>query len=482
MNGFGAREAEGGGFVMSRGRGKRDHSPFTETASPLVGSLPTTDHLSSPLVGMARSEDMFYGWVVTWSAFTVLAVTYGVQFSFGVFLPEIVEETGWSRTQLSIAISVYILVYGALSGLTGVITDRIGPRKVIFVGGLFLGAGYLLAALSRELWQFFLALGLVAAIGMSASFIPCAATVTRWFERDRGKALGLATSGGSFGGFLIPPIAGLLAGLLGWRHTYVVLAVSTSALLTVAAFLMLRDPAEKGLRPDGAAPDETEDAAGPETEWGYTRREATRMPEFWVTGAIFFFTWLAVFMPLVHLIPFTEDLGIGKTAAATMLSAVGMGGLAGRTLTGLISDRIGRLASLTIVLSIQALAFGIFATSSDFVVLFPTAAAFGFGYGGTTAMFPAIHADQFGEAHIGAIVGAVFAVAGSAGAFGPAIAGYIYDLTSSYRLAFVIGAGLNLVGLLFAGVLRLLRTRHTDAHAATAPTVFLITSVPTKMP
>jgi MFS transporter, OFA family, oxalate/formate antiporter len=418
---------------------------------------------------------VFYGWVVTWSAFTVLAITYGVQFSFGVFLPEIVEETGWSRTQLSLAISVYILVYGLLSGVTGVVTDRIGPRKVIFGGGLFLGVGYVLAAMSQQLWQFFVALSFVAAIGMSASFIPCAATVTRWFERDRGKALGLATSGGSFGGFLIPPIAGLLMGPLGWRGTYVVLAVSTTALLMLAAYLMLRDPSEKGLHPDGVARDGAATATRAEPEWGYTRREAMAMPEFWVTGAVFFFTWLAVFMPLVHLIPFTEDLGIGKAAASTMLSAVGIGGLVGRTLTGMISDRIGRIPSLTAVLAIQAVAFAIFATSSEFAVLVPTAAAFGFGYGGTTTMFPAIHSDQFGQAHIGAIVGAVFAVAGSAGAFGPAIAGYLYDLTDSYRLAFAIGGALNLVGLLFVGMLCLLHRRDTAPRPATAPAVFSVT-------
>lgn len=423
---------------------------------------------------MAGRRGVFYGWVVTWSAFTVLAVTYGVQFSFGVFIPEIVEETGWSRTQLSLVISLYILVYGLLSGATGVVTDRIGPRKVIFAGGVFLGVGYVLAAASQELWQFLGALALVAAIGMSASFVPCAATVTRWFERDRGKALGLATSGGSFGGFLIPPIAGILTGSLGWRGTYVVLAVSTTALLTLAAYLMLRDPSEKGLSVDGVDRDGVTPAASADPEWGYTRGEAMRTPEFWVTGAVFFFTWLAVFMPLVHLIPFAEDLGISKAAASTMISAVGIGGLLGRTATGVISDRIGRLPSLAAVLTIQVVAFAVFATSSELAILFPTAAAFGFGYGGTTTMFPAIYSDQFGQAHIGAIVGAVFAVAGSAAAFGPAIAGYLYDLTDSYRLAFAIGGAFNLVGLLFVGVLRWFFKRQAAPPPTTAPAVFSV--------
>lgn len=414
---------------------------------------------------------LFYGWVVTWAAFGVLAISYGIQFSFGVFLPDVAEDTGWSRTQLSLAISAYIFVYSALSGFSGSLTDRTGPRRVIVLGGLFLGCGYVLTGFAQELWQFFIALSLIAAMGMSAAFVPCSATVARWFERDRGKALGIATSGGSFGGFFIPPLAGVLTTAVGWRATYMILGASAFILLLLASRLIVRDPAEKGLEVDGRP----RTAARPGTAtttirpvWGLTRAEAMRTPVFWVAGGVFFFTWMAVFMPLVHLTPFTEDLGIGKATASTMISAIGVGGLLGRTGTGVISDRIGRLPSLASVLVVQIASFSVFATSSSLLLLFPAAVAFGLGYGGSTTMFPAIFSDQFGQAHIGAITGAIFAGSGSAAAFGPAIAGYLYDLTGSYRLAFAMGGAMNLAGLLL--VLALWRvTRAHPVVTLTAP-------------
>ena len=208
-------------------------------------------HLTSNGRKANSKSNLFYGWVVTWTAFGILAVSYGVQFSFGVFLPDIVEDTGWSRTQLSLVISAYILVYSVLSGFSGAMTDRSGPRKVIVFGAFFLGLGYALTGIAQNLWQFFIALGLIAAIGMSATFVPCSVTVARWFDRDRGKALGIATSGGNFGGFLVPPIAGLLINAYGWRTTYVILGLVVAILMVGASFLIVRDRSEKGLEVDG---------------------------------------------------------------------------------------------------------------------------------------------------------------------------------------------------------------------------------------
>ena len=124
----------------------------------------------------------YYGWVVAWTAFGVLSITYGIQFSFGVLLPSIVEDLGVSRTAASLCFSVYVFVYSALSSVSGSVTDRRGPRIVLVSGAVLLGTGYLLSALSQQLWQLLVALGLIAGMGMSASFVPCNATVVRWFR------------------------------------------------------------------------------------------------------------------------------------------------------------------------------------------------------------------------------------------------------------------------------------------------------------
>src|SRR6185436_285058 len=145
------------------------------------------------------SRPLFYGWVVVGGAFAILFMAYGAQYSFGVFLSAMLDELGWSRTGLSGAFSLYAFVYTGLALVAGRLTDRWGPRAVIAVGGAFLGAGWVAMGGVREPWHPYVFYGLVAAIGMSAAFVPCSATVARWFVRRRGLAVGLALGGMGLG-------------------------------------------------------------------------------------------------------------------------------------------------------------------------------------------------------------------------------------------------------------------------------------------
>lgn len=396
-----------------------------------------------------------------------MAVAYGVQFSFGVLIPDIEADTGWTRTQISLAYSFYVVVYSSLSIISGLVTDRSGPRIVLVAGAVFLAGGYILTALSQQLWQLYLALGVLAAIGMSAAYVPCNATVVRWFIRRRGQALSLSTAGVGFGGLLIPPLAGLSSSVWGWRSTYVGLALVAGVCLLVAARVMAGSPEERGLLPDGdravlAAPDRADGVIVPvpgEEPVGLSVRAAVRTSVFWIIAAVFGATWLVVFFPPVHLSPFAEDLGLSRAAASFAVGAIGLGGLAGRLFSGSASDRVGRVPTLAAVVFLQALAFAGFAVSHGPLTLYPAAIAFGFGYGGSTALFPAVVGDQFGRANVGALVGLIFGGAGSLAAVGPAFAGYLYDATGGYRGAFALAAGANLVSLGFVALLTVVTSR-----------------------
>lgn len=460
----------------------------------MTGSDTDTQTERGPLTAPGRPT-RYYGWVVAWTAFGVLTVTYGVQFSFGVLLPSIVEDLGVSRTAASLCFSVYVFVYSALSSYSGSLTDRRGPRPVLAAGALLLGTGYALSAASQELWQLMIALGLIAGAGMSASFVPCNATVVRWFLRRRGQALSISTSGGSCAAVVMPLLMGWLIDRTSWRVLYLVMATVVFVGLLVASRLIVASPEAKGVSIDGelghrAAAGEAGAAAGSGTPAGagagaatvvaatvldvsadepsMTRGEAMRTGVFWVLAAIFLCTWLVVFLPLVHLSPFARGLGASAGLASTLVSAVGIGGLFGRTMTGGVSDRIGRDATLAVVLGVQVVAFLIFAASRSLWPVYPAAVVFGFGYGGTTTVFPAIVADRFGRAHAGAIVGLLFAGAGSMAAVGPFAAAWIYDSTGSYRVAFLLSGAVNLVGLVLCGLLR--KPRPT-ATTGTAPSV-----------
>ncbi|MGE0826358.1 MAG: MFS transporter [Candidatus Binatia bacterium] len=430
-----------------------------KTEETTVNSSPT---IPASSVVLAR---FFYGWVVVGCAFTVLCVAYGIQFTFGVFMPAISQETGWDRASLSLPYSLYIFLYSALGVVTGRLTDRWGPRIVITVGGCLLSLGILLTSQVQTLWQMYLFFGLIAASGMSAAYVPCNSTVVRWFVERRGLALSLTSSGASFGNFLFPPLAATLIHAYGWRNSYIILGVLALLTISLCATFIARDPETLGLQPDGRLAEEplptAASAVAPFSSTDWTLATAQCTPAFWLLTVIFTLTWLVVFMPLVHVVPFAVDLGISPVRAAFGISAIGLGGFAGRLVIGAISDRCGRLPTLGLCLSLQAVAFLCFPISKGEMTLYSTAAVFGLSYGGITALFPALIGDFFGRAAVGSIVGFIFAVAGSPAAFGPLIAGYIYTASHSYTVAFLLSAALNTLALI---LLFFLKKPHQFAH------------------
>lgn len=412
---------------------------------------------------MSRQGRVYYGWVIAWTSFVVLTITYGVQFSFGVFRSSMAEDLGISTVQATLAFSVYVFVYSALSSLSGWATDRRGPRVVLAAAALILGSGYALTAGSQSWWQLVIALGLVAGLGMSGSFVPCNATVVRWFVRKRGRALSISTSGGSFAAIMMPLLAGWLIDRHSWRTIYLGFAAVIVVALLVASRIMVRDPEVLGLTMDGDPTPASGDVGATIDETSLTAGQAARTAVFWLVSSVLLLTWLVVFVPLTQLPSFAEDLGISRGVAASLISAVGVGGMAGRTLTGGVSDRIGRTPSLAIVVGAQAAAFVAFAASHGLSFLYPAAVVFGAGYGGTTTLFPAIVADRFGRAHVGAIVGVIFGGAGSMAAVGPFVAEWMSDVTGSYRVAFLLCGLVNGIALALVGVLAMATRRQPTA-------------------
>jgi MFS family permease len=416
----------------------------------------------TPHEAVAARGGVFHGWIVVACAFVILGIAYGIQFTFGVFMPAISADTGWDRGSLSLPYSLYVFVYSALGVVAGRLTDRLGPRIVLTVGGCLLGVGILLTSQVQSLWQIYIALGLIAASGMSAAYVPCNATVVRWFTRKRGLALSITSSGASFGMFIFPPLTTMLISAYGWRGAYIMLGVLAIAAICACASFIVRDPEKMGLHPDGLPP-ETLHATpsqplAPNDEW--TLATAKRTTAFWLLNVIFTLTWLVVFMPMVHIVPFAVDLGIPQFRAAMTISVIGFAGFAGRLAIGAISDYLGRVPTLGVCFILQALGFLGFTVSTGLTLLYPAAAVFGFSYGGVTALFPAIIGDFFGRMAVGAIVGFIFALAGSPAAFGPLIAGYMYNATHSYGAAFVLSAALNLTAL---ALLFFLRKPHRPA-------------------
>ncbi len=395
---------------------------------------------------------LFYGWVVVGGAFLVLFLAYGVQYAFGVFFSALLEEFGWSRAGLSGVFSLYAFLYCVFGLVAGQLTDRWGPRAVISLGGVFLGVGLAGMSQVRELWHPYVLYGVVAALGMSTAYVPCNATVVKWFVRQRGLAVGVASSGGSLGTFALPPLAYILVRALGWRSAYVVFGAGILVSLNLVATVMKRDPELLGLAPDGGPRNPAAPSGEGEVQWPLSR--AIRTAAFWMVFGVFSATWIPVFIPLVHAVPFARDLGISPLLASTVVSALGIAAVFGRLVMGGVSDRIGRKSALAISITLQALAFGGFMAVGGLPSLYLVAVTFGFSYGAVSTLFPAIVGDFFGRAEAGRLVGFLFALAGSLAAAGPLGAGAIYDATGHYTWAFLLSAGFNGLALALLALAR----------------------------
>src|SRR5215468_3708123 len=214
----------------------------------------TSTPVDSTEADRTRTSRLHYAWVVLAATTVVLLSAGGVRSAIGVFVKPLEAEFGWSRTMLSFAVAVSIALYGLTGPVVGRLADRWGPRWVLTIGVALVGIGTMAAAAVTQFWQFFVAVGLIAAIGSSATAAPVAATVaTRWFEKHRGLVLGINGAGMAAGQLVILPLAMALVAAFGWRGAFFALGAGLLAIaVPVTVALVRNDPAERGLLAYGA--------------------------------------------------------------------------------------------------------------------------------------------------------------------------------------------------------------------------------------
>jgi MFS family permease len=384
---------------------------------------------------------LHYGWIIVATGFAIMFLTYGVQYSFGLFFTALSAEYGWSRASLSGVFSLYAGTYSFLGLVSGRLTDRWGPGRVVALGGVLLGSGLALSGTVHALAPLY-ATYLVAGLGMSTAYVPTSSTAVRWFTARRGLAVGLVMAGAGVGVLLLPPLIALAIERLGWRGAYLGIGTGVGLALLALSRLLVREPGGLGLAPYGGA-GRAESGPAPRPSW--PAGAAVRHPAFLALAAVYTLSWIPVFLPPVHLAAQARDLGLSPVIGATTLSALGGGSLTGRVAMGALSDVIGRRGALALSLALQAGSFVGLALPTGAASLLGAAALYGFAYGAVTALMPAIVTDFFGPAHAGSLVGLIFGIAGPTSAIGPVLGGYLHDLTGSYTGAFGAAAAINAV-------------------------------------
>jgi MFS family permease len=393
-----------------------------------------------------RKSRFFYGYVIVAVTFLIFLVIGGTHYSFGVFFKPLASECGWTRATTSGAFSLYIFLSGFLWMIVGRLNDRLGPRIIMTSTLFFLGLGYLLMSRVSVIWHLYLFYGVIIAIGMSAAFVPLASTVARWFVKNRGLMTGIAISGVSTGTMIMPPLASWLIGSYGWRTSYIVLAIVVWVVLISIAQLLRRDPYQVGKLPYGYHEIRAESLSLGEE--GFSTKQALFIRQFWLLNIISLLFGVFLQGTMVHIVLHAIDKGISPTMAATVLTAVGGLGIAGRIIMGSAGDRIGNKAVMIICYAIITADLVWLLVVEEIWMFYVFAGVFGFAYGGLGAILSPLVADLFGLRSHGAILGITGFVNQSGGAIGPVLAGAIFDKTGSYYVAFLIFIACGLVNFI----------------------------------
>jgi MFS family permease len=372
-------------------------------------------------------------WGVVAAAFAAMFTAFGIAYSFGAFLEAMRADLGTGRAAAATLFSLTALLWFALGGVSGALSDRFGVRRVLLVGAAAMGAGLWGTSRADSLAVALVTYGVGVGLGVACAYVPTVALVGSWFERRRTLALGVAVAGVGVGTLAGPPAAAAMIEAFGWRDSYLLLAVVGTAILVLCALAL-------------PAPPRTEQTAG--TRVG----EAMRSADYrwlYLAGVLGSIT---VFVPFVHLPAYAQERGIDPVPAAGLIGAIGIASVAGRLALGPVAAVVGLLRTFQGCVLLIALSFGLWwAAGASYTTLLAFALVLGFGYGGWVALAPAVVAARFGTDRLGSLLGILYTGLGLGSAVGPPVAGVIID-GGGYVPAFAGSIAVTLVA--FATLLR----------------------------
>ncbi len=411
---------------------------------------------------------VFYGWYI-------VAASVGLNFylsivffqGFQIFFLPILNEFGWSRAMTSGAFSLRQLESGLLAPFIGFLVDRWGPRKIILTGVVLGAAGMIMMGFINSLWTFYAAF-LLASLGTSGSShgVSWSVAVANWFDRLRGRALGIAMMGPVVGGPFVVVVA-VLNGWLGWRPALILLGIGMLVVGIPLGMVARQRPEPYGLLPDGDTVRRTRDpqdtsfpAALQGASDGMTVRQAVATREFWLLMVLFASMFMGISGLMVHLIPMLEDMGYSSAQAAAILGIMFLLSGIGRLGAGFLADMLDFvkvMGGLVVFQVTGLLLLGVMGPGELWIIgLFLL--LFGIGFGGTIPLRPFLMMQLFGSRSFGALQGLVQGGAIGAGMVGPVFYGWVFDTRGSYDLAIYASIGTILVSLPLLFFIRAPRT------------------------
>jgi len=387
-----------------------------------------------------------YGYVIVGACFGIQAIGVGTYVSYGVFFNSLASEFGWSRAAISGASSIAFFLMGLFGIFVGRLNDKIGPRNIMAVTGFLFGLGHLLMSRLGTIWQLYLFYGIIIGIGLSSVDVIALSTTARWFVKKRGTMTGIVKIGTGAGQFIMPLVASMLITSYGWRNSYIIIGAGVLLLLVAIAQLLKRDPSQISPLPncENNVSGHKSGLAGE----GLSLGETVHTRQFWTICAVNLSIVFCFMTIIVHIVPHAQDIKVSATKAAIVLSTIGGVSMAGRFITGIAIDRIGskKAMILCFILLIAGLLW--LQMAKELWMLYVFAVIYGIAHGGYFTTMSPIVAEFFGLNAHGVLFGIVAFSGTIGGAIGPILAGYIFDITAGYGLAFWLCTLMSASGLL----------------------------------
>ncbi|UCD79604.1 MAG: MFS transporter [Desulfobacterales bacterium] len=415
-------------------------------ASPLIDSQ--NDPLR-PITGT-----IFYGWWIVLAGTVILFVSSGIGFyGHGVILDPLRNLHGWPKVTISSAVTLYFFTSGIMGMIIGRQIDTYGPKWFLILGAVIIGTGFVLLSHIDTVWQLFV-IYFIMALGFSCtSLVPVNTLITNWFIRKRGFAMSLTNTGLSAGGIVMVPLASYIISHWGLAVALPVLGAVYCAVVVAATSFVKQRPSDLKQFPDGEPPELR--AAGKHSAvlsyslqmrvW--SRSQAIRTVSFWSIVIAFLLALAGQIAFLVHQVSFLSQY-LGVSGAATAVSITAGASIVGRLWLGTIVDRLDKRHVIMVCFLIQGIAVITLAHFHHTAILYLGTFAFGLTMGNIIMMQSLITAECFGLVSFATVSGLAGVFTMSGAAFGPTIAGLIFDATGSYRAAFTIFAAMSAIAIL----------------------------------
>ena len=369
----------------------------------------------------------------------------GAVYAWSIFVAPLEKEFGWKRAETSLVFTILVVVFALTFIVAGRLQDKLGPFKISIIGAVANALGFFMCAYTTtQTWMFFW-LGVVAATGQGFGYATPIPVMAKWFPDRRGLAVGLAVAGYGGGSAIFGPLGGAwLIPTYGWRATFTVFGIIFFAMGIIGAFLLQNPPV--GYKPAGWTPAPAAKAAG--TTYEFTPGEVLKTPGFYFMWIAYALGTSAGLMVISQLVPFAKSVGHPVTLATTAIFVGALGNASGRILSGWMSDGLGRLNVLRLMILLSAVSMPIlYATGANATMLFVMVFATYWGYGTQLSVNASTTADFWGTKNAGVNYGLLFTAWGVAGIIGPRIGGVLFDKYKNYQAAFTTAAVLCVVAL-----------------------------------